>query len=124
MILYTVTSDATLRIFQPVLDTPQYLQLHAALDFFSAASPDSLSKGPHSSVFWLHKDTIADSFSAILSGDESHNQLSPEEISRYRRLKEMNDEGWDSFARVLEDGSLVVRAVAVSTSLEYPSNRH
>lgn len=36
---------------------------------------------------------------------------------RRRRVKEIKDEGWDLFLRVLADGSLVVTAVAVSYTI-------
>ena len=36
-----------------------------------------------------------------------------EEDTRRRRIREITEEGWDIFLRVLGDGSLVVQAVAV-----------
>lgn len=109
LILYTVTTDATLRVFLPVLDTPHYLQLHASLDVFSDAADRMDRKDNDSNIFWLHKDTLANSFRAILSANPGN----ADETS-FRRLKEMNTEGWDFFVRVFPDNSLVVRAVAVS----------
>ncbi len=38
---------------------------------------------------------------------------SAEEDGRRRRIREITDEGWDVFLRVLGDGSLVVQAIAV-----------
>lgn len=111
LILFTVTSDATLRIFLPVLDTPHFLQFHSSLDAFSETSPQAHKQNlaHQSSIFWLHKDTLTDSFTSILS---STNGASTD-TSQYRRIKEMNDEGWDFFLRVFPDNSLVIRAVAV-----------
>ena len=109
LILYTVSTDETLRIFLPVLDTPQHLQLHASVDLYSvdkrAVLPDY---DRHSSIFWLHKDTLSTSFKEVLAANVART-----EETRYRRLQEMNDEGWDLFARVFPDGSIIVRAVAV-----------
>lgn len=34
--------------------------------------------------------------------------------TRHRRVREIRDEGWDLFLRVLNDGSIVLQAVAVS----------
>ena len=33
--------------------------------------------------------------------------------SQRRRLTELYEEGWDLFCRILDDGSIVIRAVAV-----------
>ncbi|KAJ7092570.1 WD repeat-containing protein [Mycena epipterygia] len=107
LILYTITSDSTLRIFLPVLDSPQYLQLHASLDLFSSI-PFIVSSqlSTTSSVFWLDREIIGDSISAALK-NETESEHAPT-----RRLQEIKDEGWDLFLRVLEDGSVVVTAVA------------
>ncbi|KAJ7654974.1 RAVE protein 1 C terminal-domain-containing protein [Mycena polygramma] len=97
LILYTITSDSTLRIFLPVLDSPQYLQLHASLDLSSSIPFTIASKlSTNSNVFWLDRE--------INETDSDH--------ARSRRLQEIKDEGWDLFLRVLEDGSAVVTAVA------------
>ncbi|KAJ7786153.1 RAVE protein 1 C terminal-domain-containing protein [Mycena metata] len=107
LILYTITSDATLRIFLPVLDSPQYLQLHASLDLFSSIPFIVSSKlSTDSSVFWLDREVVSDCISATLNNETNR------EHARFRRLQEIKDEGWDLFIRVLEDGSAVVTAVA------------
>lgn len=110
LVLYTITTDDTLRIFLPVIDTPSFLQLHATLDQYSAAldPSDAQRTNWHSNIFWLHHDTLADSFMAILSDKGASS-----EDTQMRRIKEMNDGGWDCFARIFPDGSIVVRAVAV-----------
>ncbi|KAF7339596.1 WD repeat protein [Mycena sanguinolenta] len=108
LILYTITSDSTLRIFLPVLDSPQYLQLHASLDLFSSI-PFSISSSlctTDSSVFWLDREVIGDCISATLK------QETDSEHARFRRLQDIKDEGWDLFLRILQDGSAVVTAVA------------
>jgi hypothetical protein len=112
MILYTITSDSTLRIFFPVFDSPRILQLHASLDLFSSflytqGSQPSLQ----SSVFWLDRD--------ILDGVLANNLKQPleQEDSRTRRIQDIKDEGWDLFLRVIGDGSIVVSAVTVSLGL-------
>ncbi|KAJ7076559.1 RAVE protein 1 C terminal-domain-containing protein [Mycena belliarum] len=107
LILYTITSDSTLRIFLPVLDSPQYLQLHASLDLFSSI-PFSISSrlSTSSAIFWLDRQIIGDSISAALKNETDLDE------ARIRRLQEIKDEGWDLFLRVLEDGSAVVTAVA------------
>jgi hypothetical protein len=115
LILYTITSDSTLRIFLPVLDSPQHLQLHASLDPFSipfCTPPNVLA--PQSSVFWLDREVISTSFEAILA---SHPEL---EDGPTKRLREIYDEGWDLFLRVFGDKSIVVTAVAASIS-SHPS---
>ncbi|KAJ7169732.1 RAVE protein 1 C terminal-domain-containing protein [Mycena filopes] len=107
LILYTITSDATLRIFLPVLDSPQYLQLHASLDLFSSIPFIISSKlSTNSSVFWLDREVVGDCISATLKS------ATDREHARFRRLQEIKDEGWDLFIRILDDGSAVVTAVA------------
>ncbi|KAJ7630787.1 RAVE protein 1 C terminal-domain-containing protein [Roridomyces roridus] len=100
LILYTITSDATLRIFLPVLDSPQHLQLHTSLDLFSSIPFIVSSRlSTNSSVFWWDREIIGDSISAILKNEPDLDD------ARLRRLKEIRDEGWDLFIRVLDDGS-------------------
>ena len=111
-ILYTVTKDSVLRIFLPVLDSPQLLQLHASLDLFSSL-PFSIAsdylESSCSSVFWIDREVLADTLNHSLK------TLSAEEDGRSKRLAEIKEEGWDMFLRILGDGSLVVTAIAVST---------
>jgi hypothetical protein len=112
LILYTITSDSTLRIYLPILDSPQRLQLHASLDLFSSlpfSVAATYSKPANSSVFWLDREIVWDALNNILK-DQS--EL---EDARSRRIKEIIEEGWDLFLRVLEDGSVVITAVAVSS---------
>ena len=115
-ILYTTTTDGTLRVFLSVLDAPQRVQLHAALD---AASSIPLSSQPNSpeegcrplssSVFPLDREAVQ---SMLKSAEGTRGA---EEDARTRRVREIAEEGWDLFLRVLADGSLVVQAVAVCT---------
>lgn len=119
--LYTVTSDSTLRIFLPVLDSPQHLQLHASLDLFSALPSSIATEVPQpsdSSVFWLDREVVGASLDSILKGSQDDDDV------RIRRLREIKEEGWDLFLRVFWDGSVVVSAVAVGLpeALESPSD--
>ena len=108
LILYTVTSDATLRIFLPVLDAPQHLQLHASLDIYSALPFSVASEVTGSNIFWLSRDVMSKALASALteSGPTT-------EDGRHKRVREIQDENWDLFLRVLSDGSLVLQAVAV-----------
>ncbi|KAI0695128.1 RAVE protein 1 C terminal-domain-containing protein [Cytidiella melzeri] len=107
LVLYTITSDATLRIFLPVLDAPQHLQLHAALDIFSALPLSIASQLKDSKVFWLSRKIMSDALAAALT-KASHDS----EDGRYKRVREIKEENWDLFLRVLSDGSLILQAVA------------
>lgn len=113
-ILYTTTADGTLRVFLPVLDAPQRVQLHAALDAASAvplyAEGGEKDKAVQdtdrsSSVFPLDRD-------AMLGVLQMVKESGAAEDARSRRVREIAEEGWDLFLRVLADGSLVVQAVA------------
>lgn len=113
--LYTTTTDGTLRVFLSVLDAPQRVQLHAALDAASSiplsSQLNSFEEGGKtlsSSVFALDREAIL----GVLKSVER--TRGPEEDARSRRVREIAEEGWDLFLRVLADGSLVVQAVAVS----------
>ena len=113
--MYTVTSDATLRIFFPVLDVPDYLQLHASLDIYSSL-PLSLVEqvgDTTASVFWLDRKAVDMVVTRILE-----NPLLIDD-AYITRIKEIKKENWDLFLRVLADGSVVVSAVAVSIFVFY-----
>ena len=112
--LYTITTDGTIRIFLPVLDQPNYLQLHGASDGYSPLSPSSYplskdSKPPTS--FVLDRQVMSAVFTMILKDCDKNS-----DDSGVHRLREIQDEGWDLFLHVHEDRSLVVGAVAVRTS--------
>ncbi|CAK5280165.1 unnamed protein product [Mycena citricolor] len=125
LILYTITTDSTLRIFLPVLDSPEHLQLHASLDLFSSIPFSITGKMPaSSSIFWLDRQMVDRCLS--VASDESNAQENP----RIRRMKEIKDEGWDLFLRIVDDGSAVITAVAASLSspppgldLKFPEHR-
>jgi len=108
--MYTVTSDATLRIFFPVLDVPDYLQLHASLDIYSSLPLSVVEQVGYTaaSVFWLDRNTVDMAVTRILD-----NPLLVDD-ARTTRVKEIKKESWDLFLRILTDGSIVVSAVAVS----------
>ncbi|KAJ8594840.1 hypothetical protein M405DRAFT_857819 [Rhizopogon salebrosus TDB-379] len=108
--LYTITSDSTLRIFLPVVDAPRRLQLHASLDLFSSLPFLVAARfGSHpsrSTVAWLDKEVVRHTIKAILASTAE--DTSPQ----VERLREIDEEGWDIFVRALEDGSLIVSAIA------------
>lgn len=110
LIMYTVTSDATLRIFFPVLDAPDFLQLHASLDLNSSLPISVVEQleSAASTVFWLDRKAVDRVITNILG----NHHLTDD--ARARRLREIKDESWDLFLRILIDGSIVVSAVAVS----------
>lgn len=109
LILYTITSDAVLRIFLPVLDAPEHLQLHASLDLYSSlpysVAADQCSSA--STIFWLDRLIVGKVIGHILKHELQQDD------GRKRRIREIHDEGWDLFLRVLADGSIVVTALAV-----------
>lgn len=125
LIMYSITSDAILRIFFPVLDAPDFFQLHASLDLnsslpvFVAEQLESIA----STIFWLDRKVVERVTKNILSNQHLTDD------ARIRRLREIEDESWDLFLRILVDGSIVVTAVAVSKiccsdeSLSMPSIR-
>jgi len=108
-VLYTVTRDATLRIFIPVLDSPQHMQLHATLDLSTTAPPKRKSDNPSSNVFYLDRETFRSVLTTVLK------DASDTDNTKLRRLQEICDDEWDMFMQVLPDGTLTVRAVAAST---------
>ncbi len=93
----------------PVLDRPMHLQLHASLDIFSCVPFSELSNPSDSAIFWLDRETISQTLNHILT------KTPPEDDARSRRIKDCLEQGWDLFLRTLEDGSIVVTAVAVSS---------
>lgn len=109
LILYTITSDAALRIFLPVLDSPRTLQLHACLDLFSSL-PFSFASlySDISNIFWLDRaqlDTVLKHLLKSLEGSDD---------AQARLIKDIVEESWDLFLRILADGSVILTAVAVS----------
>lgn len=92
-----------------MLDAPEHLQLHAALDLFSSLPYSVVSQvnSLASSVFWVDRSTVEKVIIKLL---EDRNQA---DDARYRRIREVKTEGWDLFLRILADGSVVVTAVAV-----------
>lgn len=65
-------------------------------------------------MFWLDREIISDALANILA-----NQTEQDD-ARSRRIREIKEEGWDLFLRVLGDGSVVVTAVAVRHIPCYP----
>ncbi|KAI9461002.1 RAVE protein 1 C terminal-domain-containing protein [Lactarius psammicola] len=108
LVLYTVTSDATLRIFTPVLDSPQHMQLHATFNLSSMASMPFPRPTDHpvSSVFYLNREIVTRALTSVLS------DTSDKDDAKIRRVQDIRDAGWDMFMQALPDGSLSIRAVA------------
>ncbi|KAG9128028.1 regulator of (H+)-ATPase in vacuolar membrane [Ceratobasidium sp. 392] len=110
IILYTITVDSTVRIFVPVLDSPDHLQLHASIDLHAFSI--SRDVGIVSKICWLDRNAVAaalnDDCQKVLEGTPQDQE---EESARRNRLKVIVDEGWDLFAVVTGDGTVVVRAV-------------
>lgn len=104
------------------------MQLHAALDAATSIPLSSqlnpLEEGSRllsSSVFPLDREAIQ----GMLKSVEC--TRGAEEDARSRRVREIAEEGWDLFLRVLADGSLVVQAVAVcvySLNILYNTKAH
>jgi hypothetical protein len=115
MALFTVTTDATLRIYLPVIDDPERLQLHASLDIFgslpypalAAMVPRTELSSPTSSILWLDHAATHAIVKDLIANSASH------EDAHVRRLQDIKDGDWDMFLRILMDGSVVVSAVAV-----------
>ncbi|KAF8140396.1 RAVE protein 1 C terminal-domain-containing protein [Boletus edulis] len=106
--MFTITSDSVLRIFLPVVDSPQRLQLHLAVDISSPSVPSAVSQPmsrPESEIIWLDKEVIGTAVKAVL-------KVSEVKSTNISRLRDFEEEDWDLFLRVLADGSLLLSAVA------------
>jgi hypothetical protein len=116
MALFTVTSDSTLRIYMPVIDSPQRLQLHASLDLYSCLPypvissliPAGQEQSPPSSIVWLDHQATHAVIKKLLEGSTD------QEATEFKRLQQLREGDWDLFLRVLPDGSLALTSVAVS----------
>lgn len=115
LIMYTVTSDATLRIFFPVLDVPDHLQLHASIDIYSSLPLSVVEQVECTdpSVFWLDRQAVDVVITRILDDPSLIDD------TRGARIKEIKKENWDLFLRILADGSVVVSAMAVSALISW-----
>ncbi|KAG8914981.1 regulator of (H+)-ATPase in vacuolar membrane, partial [Tulasnella sp. 417] len=111
--LYTVTDQdgGTVRVYVPVLDAPSILQVHAVVDRYGFL-PESSSSANGSRVFWLDKAVVRQMLEAAIQECESGGGNAEMAARRKPLLQQMLDEGWDLFARILPDGSLVLRALA------------
>lgn len=114
--LYTITTDGTVRVFLPVLDQPNHLQLHGALDAYSSLPlsfhPSSSKSSTPSTGFVPDREVMCAVFTRILEDCDKN-----DDDSGLHRLREIQNEGWDLFIHVHEDRSLVVGAVSVRTSV-------
>ena len=113
LILYTITTDSTLRVFLPVLDSPQRLQLHGSIDLSSSISHSIISSQRQyqtSQIFHLDRSAL----DQYLQKSISPEKLEQEDASA-RRLRDIKDEEWDLFLRVLGDGNVILTALTVSS---------
>lgn len=120
--LYTLTTDSVLRVFKPVIDAPNRLQLHASLDRWSFipdylqltededSDQESFQPQP---IFSLDRDVLCKTL-PLSHYDEDDAFMSEVDQGRMRKLKELAEEDWELFGYILKDGSLVVRALAVN----------
>lgn len=72
--------------------------------------PSSLGNNAGSPVFPLNREHLRAVVGRVLRKPRDRNSI---DESQRRRLTELYEEGWDLFARILDDGSIVIRAVAV-----------
>ncbi|KAL5639258.1 hypothetical protein ACGC1H_006687 [Rhizoctonia solani] len=91
----------------PVLDSAEHLQLHAALDLYSFGVSSIISR-----ICLFDRGAVVDSLCKAMDRPiEGSPQVVEEEKARRARLKCIVDEGWDLFAVVTQDGTVVVRAI-------------
>lgn len=67
---------------------------------------------PQSEIIWLDREVIGPAIKTVLKTSE----IKSGELTR---LRDIEDEDWDLFLRVLADGSLLLSAVAVSVPCEH-----
>lgn len=67
---------------------------------------------PQSEIIWLDREVVGPAIKTMLNASETNNN----EMSK---LRDIADEDWDLFLRVLADGSLLLSAVAVSVPCAY-----
>ncbi|KAF9514679.1 hypothetical protein BS47DRAFT_1392270 [Hydnum rufescens UP504] len=113
--LYTTTSDSVLRIFAPVIDAPNRLQLQASLDRwsflphnFDSADDDLMPSKKPAPIFALDRDALCKSLVPL---GVVNSPISALDQGRRRKLEELKEEDWELFAYVANDGSLLVRAL-------------
>ncbi|EIN14095.1 WD repeat-containing protein [Punctularia strigosozonata HHB-11173 SS5] len=114
LILYTITLDSVIRVFLPILDSPQRLQLHATIDVYSSVPLSGLdtadaTTGIHSGVTWLDHTIISDSIRTVQKTVRGH--AGHDESSTLKRLQDILEDSWDLFLRILQDRSVIVTAV-------------
>ncbi len=88
------------------------MQLHATLDLSPSvpSSPPSRNIGNDSpNIFSLGREVLRGALTTVLADCPNAND------TKLRRLHEICDGGWDLFMQLYPDGSLTIRAVAVST---------
>ncbi|KAL4070811.1 RAVE protein 1 C terminal-domain-containing protein [Scleroderma citrinum] len=108
-VLFTITSDSVLRIFFPVVDSPQHLQLHLAIDLFNSLpsfSTSDIRNYSSSRITCLDKEITGHIIKTVLTKSTSNSG----EVE-IQKLLEIDGEKLDLFIRVLSDGSIILSAV-------------
>lgn len=128
--LYTMTPDSVVRVFMTVIDAPNHLQLHAALDRWSflPGHPDALSgedddaessQRPPDPVFWIDRAAFL-STSLVQDTGQATSEV---EQGRRRKLKDLVDDDWELFGFITRGGCLIVRALTVRSIQTQGSSR-
>ncbi len=125
--LYTFTSDSVLRVFTPVIDAPNRLQLQAALDRWcfiddNDSDDDDIEKsGQFQSdnhynpgsfafpIFPLDRDVLRQA----LPPREAQSTSTETESGHSRKLKEFAEEDWELFGFIGRNGAFMVKALTV-----------
>ncbi|KAF8320625.1 RAVE protein 1 C terminal-domain-containing protein [Cantharellus anzutake] len=118
--LYTFTSDSVLRVFAPVIDVPNRLQLQAALDRWCFTDDDGYGYGDTEEqslsqsgtrdvpfIFPLDRDVLC----RVLPPMGAEPMVAEEEKGGLRKLKELAEDDWELFGFVSLDGTLTVKAL-------------
>lgn len=111
-ILYSVTTDDTLRVYLSIPDASNYLTLYASWSIFSSEAmsfSEDFEVLGYSKIFWIDKYALPDDSTEILQTS----RLAP-----YNKLHDENIEGRKVsptyFVRILKDGFLVMNRIVVS----------
>ncbi|GJJ09914.1 hypothetical protein Clacol_004138 [Clathrus columnatus] len=112
--LYTLTSDSVVRVFHPVLDAPQRLELHCTLDSRLFLPSPLASNIDGSLIFPLDRQVLLSSIATMTqNGDAKEVSYAFEkEAQPSKRLEIIKNEEWDLFLRILKDGSILIRGIA------------
>lgn len=67
-------------------------------------------------MFWLDREVISQSLERILKDNPGLDDV------KTRRLQDIKEEGWDLFLRVVENGGIILTAIAVIIQALSPPN--